>query len=121
MGQWDGSSTATGAPAREKLRGTSAAPGLPGLMQHAKRFDAAPFDQHSGFSTDELLIASTPCHRSFLGHRNIQHTVCYTVLAPDRFKNFWGDYVLGSAADAVKKRKSVKVQKRNFEWDTMRF
>jgi type 1 fimbriae regulatory protein FimB/type 1 fimbriae regulatory protein FimE len=26
-----------------------------------------------------------------LGHRNIQHTVRYTELAPDRFKNFWRD------------------------------
>jgi type 1 fimbriae regulatory protein FimE len=23
------------------------------------------------------------------GHKNIQHTVRYTELAPDRFKNFW--------------------------------
>lgn len=27
----------------------------------------------------------------YLGHRNIQHTVRYTELAPDRFKNFWRD------------------------------
>jgi hypothetical protein len=27
----------------------------------------------------------------WLGHRNIQHTVRYTELAPDRFKNFWRD------------------------------
>jgi len=26
-----------------------------------------------------------------LGHKNIQHTVRYTELAPDRFKNFWRD------------------------------
>src|SRR5262249_62352394 len=25
----------------------------------------------------------------YLGHRNIQHTVRYTEMAPDRFKNFW--------------------------------
>ena len=24
-----------------------------------------------------------------LGHRNIQHTVRYTELSPDRFKDFW--------------------------------
>lgn len=29
--------------------------------------------------------------QSYLGHRNIQHTVLYTELAPDRFKNFWKD------------------------------
>ncbi len=27
----------------------------------------------------------------YLGHRNIQHTVRYTDLAPDRFKGFWKD------------------------------
>ncbi len=27
----------------------------------------------------------------YLGHRNIQHTVRYTEMAPDRFKNFWKD------------------------------
>jgi type 1 fimbriae regulatory protein FimE len=27
----------------------------------------------------------------YLGHRNIQHTVRYTELSPDRFKHFWKD------------------------------
>jgi site-specific recombinase XerD len=27
--------------------------------------------------------------QAYLGHRNIQHTVRYTELAPNRFKNFW--------------------------------
>lgn len=27
----------------------------------------------------------------YLGHKNIQHTVRYTEMAPDRFKEFWGD------------------------------
>jgi site-specific recombinase XerD len=27
----------------------------------------------------------------FLGHKNIQHTVRYTELAPGRFKDFWKD------------------------------
>jgi type 1 fimbriae regulatory protein FimB/type 1 fimbriae regulatory protein FimE len=27
----------------------------------------------------------------YLGHRNIVHTVRYTNLAPDRFRNFWQD------------------------------
>jgi type 1 fimbriae regulatory protein FimB/type 1 fimbriae regulatory protein FimE len=30
-------------------------------------------------------------HALWLGHKNIQHTVRYTELAPDRFKNFWRD------------------------------
>jgi integrase len=29
--------------------------------------------------------------QAYLGHRNIQHTVRYTELAPDRFKGFWRD------------------------------
>ena len=27
--------------------------------------------------------------QGWLGHRNIQHTVKYTELSPDRFKDFW--------------------------------
>ena len=27
--------------------------------------------------------------QAWLGHKNIQRTVRYTELAPDRFKNFW--------------------------------
>lgn len=27
----------------------------------------------------------------YLGHQNIQHTVRYTELSPDRFKHFWKD------------------------------
>lgn len=29
--------------------------------------------------------------QAYLGHQNIQHTVRYTELAPNRFKNFWDD------------------------------
>jgi site-specific recombinase XerD len=29
--------------------------------------------------------------QAWLGHRNIQQTVRYTELAPDRFKDFWRD------------------------------
>jgi type 1 fimbriae regulatory protein FimB/type 1 fimbriae regulatory protein FimE len=29
--------------------------------------------------------------QAWLGHKNIQHTVRYTELALDRFKNFWRD------------------------------
>jgi type 1 fimbriae regulatory protein FimB/type 1 fimbriae regulatory protein FimE len=27
----------------------------------------------------------------YMGHKNIQHTVRYTEMSPDRFKNFWKD------------------------------
>jgi type 1 fimbriae regulatory protein FimB/type 1 fimbriae regulatory protein FimE len=29
--------------------------------------------------------------QAYLGHRNIQQTVRYTELAPDRFRHFWKD------------------------------
>jgi integrase len=29
--------------------------------------------------------------QAWMGHKNIQHTVRYTELAPDRFRNFWRD------------------------------
>ena len=33
----------------------------------------------------------TPAIQAWMGHKNIQHTVRYTELAPDRFKDFWRD------------------------------
>lgn len=33
----------------------------------------------------------TPAIPHYLGHRNIQHTVRYTELSPDRFTSFWKD------------------------------
>ena len=35
--------------------------------------------------------ADTRAMQSYLGHKNIQHTVRYTELAPGRFKGFWKD------------------------------
>ena len=29
--------------------------------------------------------------QAYLGHKNIQHTVRYTELSPDRFRGFWKD------------------------------
>ena len=29
--------------------------------------------------------------QQYMGHKNIQHTVRYTEMAPDRFKDFWKD------------------------------
>ncbi len=33
----------------------------------------------------------TPAIQHYLGHKNIQHTVRYTELSSDRFKDFWDD------------------------------
>jgi hypothetical protein len=34
-------------------------------------------------------VAPTRALQAYLGHRNIQHTVRYTELAPTGFKDFW--------------------------------
>jgi type 1 fimbriae regulatory protein FimB/type 1 fimbriae regulatory protein FimE len=33
----------------------------------------------------------TRAMQHYLGHRNMQHTVCYTKLASHRFRDFWDD------------------------------
>jgi integrase len=49
----------------------------PHMLRHACGFALA----NKGHDTRAL--------QAYLGHRNIQHTVRYTELAPGRFKNFW--------------------------------
>jgi integrase len=51
----------------------------PHMLRHACGFALA----NAGHDTRAL--------QAWLGHRNIQHTVRYTELAPDRFKDFWRD------------------------------
>ena len=51
----------------------------PHMLRHACGFALA----NAGHDTRELQAS--------LGHKNIQHTVRYTELAPDRFKHFWRD------------------------------
>ena len=49
----------------------------PHILRHACGYALA----NAGHDTRAL--------QAWLGHKNIQHTVRYTELAPDRFKNFW--------------------------------
>ena len=49
----------------------------PHMLRHACGFALA----NKGHDTRAL--------QTYLGHRNIQHTVRYTELSPDRFKDFW--------------------------------
>jgi site-specific recombinase XerD len=49
----------------------------PHMLRHACGFALA----NEGHDTRAL--------QAHLGHRNIQHTVRYTELSPDRFKDFW--------------------------------
>jgi integrase len=51
--------------------------GHPHMLRHACGFKLA----NDGHDTRAL--------QDYLGHRNIQHTVRYTEMAPDRFKDFW--------------------------------
>jgi type 1 fimbriae regulatory protein FimB/type 1 fimbriae regulatory protein FimE len=51
----------------------------PHMLRHACGFALA----NAGHDTRAL--------QAYLGHRNIQHTVRYTELAPNRFKDFWKD------------------------------
>src|SRR5215467_5470008 len=51
-----------------------------GLRPHACGFKLA----NDGHDTRAL--------QHYLGHKNIQHTVRCTEMAPDRFKNFWRGY-----------------------------
>ena len=52
-------------------------PIFPHMLRHACGYALA----NAGHDTRAL--------QAWLGHKNIQHTVRYTELAPDRFKNFW--------------------------------
>ena len=66
------------------LERAAAAAGLkikvhPHMLRHACGFKLA----NDGVDTRAL--------QAYLGHKNIQHTVRYTELAPTRFKNFWRD------------------------------
>ena len=49
----------------------------PHMLRHACGFKLA----NDGHDTRAL--------QHYLGHKNIQHTVRYTELNPDRFKDFW--------------------------------
>ena len=51
----------------------------PHMLRHACGYKLA----NEGHDTRSL--------QQYLGHKNIQHTVRYTELAPDRFKNFFRD------------------------------
>jgi type 1 fimbriae regulatory protein FimB/type 1 fimbriae regulatory protein FimE len=49
------------------------------MLRHACGFKLA----NQGVDTRSL--------QQYLGHKNIQHTVRYTELSPDRFRGFWKD------------------------------
>jgi Phage integrase family len=46
--------------------------------------------------------------QAYLGHRNLQHTVRYTELAPDRFKDFGGRLLGPRQGESGNKCRSVE-------------
>jgi hypothetical protein len=67
------------------------------LIQRAGVLAGLPFPVHPHMlrHTCGFYLASsghdTRAIQAYLGHKNIQHTVRYTELAPGRFKDFWSD------------------------------
>jgi len=51
----------------------------PHMLRHSTGFKLA----NDGHDTRAI--------QHYFGHKNIQHTVLYTQLAPDRFSSFWQD------------------------------
>ena len=60
----------------------------PHMLRHACGFKLA----NDGHDTRAL--------QHYLGHKNIQHTVRYTEMAPDRFKEFWTNWMAGAGSIA---------------------
>ena len=72
--------------------------GLPQDDRAARRCGRLRFPGAPAHAAARLRLSSSPIEgvdtrslQAYLGHRNIQHTVRYTELAPTRFKNFWHD------------------------------
>ena len=66
--------------ARTGKTGKFAFPVHPHMLRHACGYKLANDGQ-------DTRAVST----HYLGHKNIQHTVRYTELSPERFKSFWQD------------------------------
>ena len=67
------------------------------MIKRAGQKAGSPFQVHAHMlrhATGYRLAADghdTRAIQDYLGHKNIQHTVRYTELAPNRFKEFWRD------------------------------
>jgi integrase len=71
------------------------AAGFAKLVERAGKAAGLPFKAHPHMLRHACGYAlanaghDTRSLQAYLGHRNIQHTVRYTELAPNRFKDFW--------------------------------
>ena len=66
--------------------------GFARMIQRAGEFDFKPHPHMLRHACGFALASKghdTRALQAYLGHRNIQHTVRYTELSPDRFKDFW--------------------------------
>ena len=69
--------------------------GFARMVERAGRAAGLPFKAHPHMLRHACGFAlantghDTRALQAYLGHKNIQHTVRYTELAPTRFKNFW--------------------------------
>jgi type 1 fimbriae regulatory protein FimB/type 1 fimbriae regulatory protein FimE len=69
--------------------------GFARMVERAGRAAGLPFKAHPHMLRHACGYAlankghDTRALQAYLGHKNIQHTVRYTELAPTRFKNFW--------------------------------
>jgi type 1 fimbriae regulatory protein FimB/type 1 fimbriae regulatory protein FimE len=69
--------------------------GFARMVERAGRAAGLPFKAHPHMLRHACGFAlankghDTRALQAYLGHKNIQHTVRYTALAPTRFKNFW--------------------------------
>jgi site-specific recombinase XerD len=53
------------------------------------RLGRLPWPHACGFALANKGHDTRAPLQAYLGHKNIQHTVRYTELSPDRFKDFW--------------------------------
>jgi type 1 fimbriae regulatory protein FimB/type 1 fimbriae regulatory protein FimE len=78
-------------------RAAMAADTARGIIERAGQLAGIPFPVHPHMLRHAcgFYLASrghdTRAIQAYLGHKNIQHTVRYTELAPGRFKDFWMD------------------------------
>jgi site-specific recombinase XerD len=87
----------TGAPSVTERGGPMSTIGFHHLIQRLGEAARMPFQLHPHMLRHACgyKLANdghdTRALQHYLGHKNIQHTVRYTELSPDRFRDFWRD------------------------------
>jgi site-specific recombinase XerD len=79
-------------PARRQRGSPFTTAGFARLVERAGEAARLGFKAHPHHACGFALANKghdTRALQAYFGHKNIQHTVRYTELAPDRFKDFW--------------------------------